>query len=231
MPMIKVVKSPQPIAEKKHWTVFLAGPMNGAPSWQAQVPKVAAKVGLDNVTFLNPRKTDRFVTHSTQLNWETFGLRMADVILFWIPPQARKMKPHRVYAITTRMEFAENCARGHKIIFGLDPEVEELTGISHLKHLAKYYGIKKVHSTLEDCLKELTKWLESRESQPKEHHVTGPAFDSMESLKRSFPLKNRNQTLMEQWNQTVGLYDTVYVEGEFGSGEWIKFLNGEIHIA
>ena len=226
--MIEVLKSPQPIAEKKQWMVFLAGPMSGAPSWQAQVPKVAEKVGLDNVTFLNPRKTDRFVTHSTQLNWETFGLRISDVILFWIPPQAREMKPHRVYAITTRMEFAENCARGHKIIFGLDPEVEDLTGISHLKHLAKYYGIKKVHSTLEDCLKELKQWLEGRESQPKEHHVPGPAFDAMESLKRSYPLKNRNQTLMERWNQTVGLHDTVYVEGGFGAEEWKPFLNGKI---
>ena len=226
--MIEVIKSPQPVAEKRQWTVFLAGPMNGAPSWQAQVPKVAAKLGLDNVTFLNPRKTDRFVTHSTQLNWETFGLRMADVILFWIPPQAREMKPHRVYAITTRMEFAENCARGHKIIFGLDPEVEELTGISHLKHLAKYYGIKKVHSTLEDSLKEIKLWLESRESQPKEHHVPGPKFDPIESLKRSYPLKNRNQTLMEQWNQTIAPGETVYVEGDFGAEEWKSFLNGKI---
>ena len=50
------------MTEKTQWTVFLAGPMNGAPSWQAQAPKVAAKVGIDDITFLNPRKTDRFVT-------------------------------------------------------------------------------------------------------------------------------------------------------------------------
>ena len=228
--MIEMIKSPQPIAEKKQWMVFLAGPMNGAPSWQAQVLKLAPKVGLDNVTFLNPRKTDRFVTHNTQLNWETFGLRIADVILFWIPPQAREMKPHRVYAITTRMEFAENCARGHKIIFGLDPEVEELTGISHLKHLAKYYGIKKVNKTLEDCLKELKQWLESRENQPKEHHIPGPAFDPMDSLKRNPLLQNRNQTLMEKWNQTIGPNDTVYIEGEFGDEEWKKYLNGRLQM-
>lgn len=37
--MIEVIKSPQPVTEKTQWTVFLAGPMNGAPSWQAQAPK------------------------------------------------------------------------------------------------------------------------------------------------------------------------------------------------
>ena len=94
--MIEVIKSPQPVAEKKQWTVFLGGPMNGAPSWQAQAPKVAEKVGIENLTMLNPRKTDRFVTPTYQVNWETFGLRMCDVILFWIPPQAREMKPNRV---------------------------------------------------------------------------------------------------------------------------------------
>ena len=79
--MIEVIKSPQPFAEKKQWTVFLAGPMNGAPSWQAQAPKVAEKVGIENLTMLNPRKTERFVTPTYQVNWETFGLRMCDVIL------------------------------------------------------------------------------------------------------------------------------------------------------
>ena len=79
--MIEVIKSPQPVAEKKQWTVFLAGPMNGAPSWQAQAPKVAEKVGIENLTMLNPRKTERFVTPTYQVNWETFGLRMCDVIV------------------------------------------------------------------------------------------------------------------------------------------------------
>ena len=52
--MIEVIKSPTPVVEKKQWTAFLAGPMNGAPSWQAQAPKVAAKVGIENLTLLNP---------------------------------------------------------------------------------------------------------------------------------------------------------------------------------
>ena len=230
--MIEVIKSPQPFTEKTQWTAFLAGPMNGAPSWQAQAPKVAEKLGIENLTLLNPRKTDRFVSPTYQVNWETFGLRMCDVILFWIPPQAREMKPNRVYAITTRMEMAENLARGHKVIIGVHPECEDLTGIRHLMRMAKYYGVKEVHSTLEDCMKQLKDWMERpRKEEERIHHIPGPAFESMGPLNRVPQANtNRNQTLMEHWNQTVAPGDTVYVEGDFGSEEWMKDLNGDIHI-
>ena len=228
--MIEVIKSPTPVTEKSQWTVFLAGPMNGAPSWQAQAPKIAAKIGIENLTMLNPRKTERFVTGTYQVNWETFGLRMCDVILFWIPPQAREMSPRRIYAITTRLEMAENLARGHKVIIGVDPECEELAGIHHLKRMAKYYGVNKIHTTLEDCLKELKAWMERpRKEEERIHHISNPAFESMGSLNRvPQPNTNRNQTLMERWNQVVAPDDTVFVDGEFGAEEWVKFLNGKI---
>ena len=218
------------MVEKTQWTAFLAGPMNGAPFWQAQAPKVAEKVGIENLTLLNPRKTDRFVTDTYQVNWETFGLRMCDVILFWIPPQAREMKPHRVYAITTRMEMAENLARGHKVIIGIDPLCRELTGIHHLMRMAKYYGVTKIHTTLEDCMKELKAWMERpRKDEEKVHHVQGPTFEPIGNMSRvPQPNTNRNQTLMEQWNQTIVPGDTVYLEGDFGSEEWKPFLNGNI---
>lgn len=219
--MIEVIKSPTPVTEKSQWTVFLAGPMNGAPSWQAQAPKMAAKAGIDNVTFLNPRKTERFVSGTYQVNWETFGLRMCDVILFWIPPQARPMSERRIYAITTRLEMAENLARGHKVIIGVDPECEELAGIHHLKRMAKYYGVNKIHATLEDCLKELKVWMERpRKENERIHYMSSPAFESLGSLSRVPQANtNRNHTLMEHWNQTVAPGDTVFVEGDFGAKE------------
>ena len=233
--MIEVIKSPTLITDKTQWTAFLAGPINGAPSWQAQAPKVAAKVGIENLTLLNPRKTDRFVSGTYQVNWETFGLRMCDVILFWIPPQAREMKPHRVYAITTRLEMAENLARGHKVIIGIDPEFknengEDMAGIHHLRRMAKYYGVKKIHSTLEDVMLELKAWMgRPRKDEEKIHRMTGPAFEPMGKMSRMIqPSTCRNETLMEQWNQTIAPGDTVYVDGDFGAEEWKAFLNGTI---
>ena len=233
--MIEMIKCPQQVTEKTQWTAFLAGPMNGAPSWQAQAPKVAEKVGIENLTLLNPRKTERFVAGTYQVNWETFGLRMCDVILFWIPPQAREMKPWRYYAITTRLEMAENLARGHKVIIGIDPEFknqngEDMAGIHHLRRMAKYYGVKEIHTSLEDCMKELKAWMERpRKEEERVHHIPGPMFEPMGKLSRQIQANtNRNQTLMEHWNQTVAPGDTVYLEGEFGAEEWKPFLNGTI---
>ena len=234
--MIEVIKSPQPFTEKTQWTAFLAGPINGAPSWQAQAPKVAEKLCIENLTLLNPRKTDRFVSPTYQVNWETFGLRMCDVILFWIPPQAREMKPWRYYAITTRLEMAENLARGHKVIIGIDPEFknekgEDMAGIHHLRRMAKYYGVKEIHTSLEDCMKELKAWMERpRQEEERVHQMPGPGFEPMDKLSRVVQHNtNRNQTLMEHWNQTVAPGDTVCVDGDFGAEEWVKFLNGTIH--
>ena len=233
--MIEMIKCPQQVTEKTQWTAFLAGPMNGAPSWQAQAPKVAEKVGIEHLTLLNPRKTDRFVTGTYQVNWETFGLRMCDVILFWIPPQAREMKPWRYYAITTRLEMAENLARGHKVIIGIDPEFknengEDMAGIHHLRRMAKYYGVKEIHTSLEDCMKELKAWMERpRKDEERVHHMPAPMFEPMGKLScQPKPNTNRNQTLMEHWNQTVAPEDTVYLKGDFGSEEWKPFLNGTI---
>lgn len=46
---------------------------------------------------------------------------MCDVALFWIPNKDLKAElGTRVYAETTKMELAENFARGKKIILGIE---------------------------------------------------------------------------------------------------------------
>ena len=74
-----VIKSPTPILEKKGFTVFLAGPMKGAPKWQRTVPKIAESIGIDGVTWLNPYRCQRWVTWREQVAWETQGLRVCDL--------------------------------------------------------------------------------------------------------------------------------------------------------
>lgn len=54
----RVIKSPVPVV-KEGLTVFLAGPMKGAPKWQRTVPKLAEKLGITGVTFLNPYPCQR----------------------------------------------------------------------------------------------------------------------------------------------------------------------------
>lgn len=226
------INCPTPIERKDRTFVFLAGPMHAAPQWQRTVPKKAEAIGLTDITFLSPRKHQRFLSKGAAVRWETQGLRMCDVILFWIPNKAKDPKPGREYALTTRMELAENFARGKKIILGIDSDI---IGTSHMKFMAERYGVK-VHSTLEECLQELKEWMERiRGEEEKTHFICNPYFGSQEALKRRpqfTDMLDMNQTLMEHWNQKVGIDDDVYVIGELSSDEeWLKFLNGRIHVA
>jgi hypothetical protein len=184
-------------------------------------------MGMDNITFISPRYTTMRMP-SNQVEWETQGLRMCDVALFWIPNKDPKAElGTRVYAETTKMELAENIARGKKIILGIDSEI---SGTRHMKFLAKRYGVK-VHTSMEGCLAELKEWIEK--SKPKEHHIVAPGFDSKEQFAAHpefVDLLAMNQTLMDRWNKLVKPGDKVYVTGEFGNEEWMKLVNGEVQL-
>ena len=226
--MNQIINSPTKITEKTGWTVFLAGPMKASPrGWRNKLIKAATEMGMDNITFISPRYTTMRMP-SNQVEWETQGLRMCDVALFWIPNKDPKAElGTRVYAETTKMELAENIARGKKIILGIDSEI---SGTRHMKFLAKRYGVK-VHTSMEGCLAELKEWIEK--SEPKEHHIVAPGFDSKEQLAAHpefVDLLAMNQTLMDRWNKLVKPADKVYVTGEFGNEEWIKLVNGEVQI-
>jgi hypothetical protein len=227
--MNQIINSPTKITEKEGWTIFLAGPMHSSPrGWRNKLVKAAGEMGMKNITFLSPRYTTMRMP-SNQVQWETQGLRMCDVAMFWIPNKDPKAElGTRVYAETTKMELAENFARGKKIILGIDTEIN---GTTHMKFLAKRYGIKKVHTSMEGCLEELKKWIEK--SEPKEHHIIAPKFDSKEQLAAHpefVDLLAMNQTLMERWNRIVAPEDKVYVHGELGNEEWMKLVNGDIQI-
>ena len=229
--MNEIVNSPNVITEKPGWMVFLAGPMKASPrGWRNKLVKVASDMGLDGITFLSPRYKTMHQP-SNQVEWETQGLRICDVALFWIPNKDPKAElGTRVYAETTKMELAENLARGKKVILGIDSEI---SGTRHMKFLAKRYGIKKVHTSMEECLAELKEWVE-KSQKPVKHYIESPGFDSKEQLAAHpefVDLLAMNQTLMERWNKIVVPGDTVYVVGEFGNKEWMKLLNGDIHIS
>ena len=224
--MNKILNSPNPISMKEGWTVFLAGPMKASPrGWRNKLVKEAGEIGIDDVTFLSPRFTTMHQP-SNQVQWETQGLRMCDVALFWIPNKDPKAElGSRVYAETTKMEFAENVARGKKIIVGIDSEI---AGTRHMKFLAKRYGIKKVHTSMEECLQELKVWIERPHHV---HHLDAPRFDSEEALAQHSEFVDMlamNQSIMERWNKIVAPGDKVMANGKMPNSEWLQFLNGEI---
>ena len=153
--MNEVIKSPTPIPEDIGFSVFLAGPMKGAPKWQRTVPKLAAGMGIDGVTFFNPYRCQRWVSWKKQVDWEAEGLRMCDVALFWVPNQETAVEG-RDYAQTTRMELLENLALGKKVILGIDTDIR---AADYMRYKARHYGVKKIHKTLEGCLGELKAYI------------------------------------------------------------------------
>lgn len=90
--------------------VFLAGPIQSAPDWQAVAVGLlhAARPGLG---VANPRRTypPGAFDYAAQVDWETHHLRRAaadGVILFWLAREADH-RCDRAYAQTTRFELAE----------------------------------------------------------------------------------------------------------------------------
>ena len=87
--------------------VFLAGPIQGAPDWQAE----ATELLLPSAHVASPRRhygPGEFV-YEAQVDWETAMLRRAatdGTVLFWLSHQVQET-PGRSYAQTTRFELAE----------------------------------------------------------------------------------------------------------------------------
>ncbi len=88
---------PQRHDDKK--LVFLAGPIMGAENWQQRA--IADLADLD-IYIANPRreKSDNF-NYDRQVEWETFYLSRADVVMFWLPLEAQHVEG-RSYAQTSR---------------------------------------------------------------------------------------------------------------------------------
>ena len=97
-----------------------------------------------------------------------------------------------------------------------------------MKFLAKRYGIKKVHNSMEGCLEELKAWMERPQQ---EHHLDSPQFDSEEALAKHpefVDMLAMNQTIMERWNRVVAPGDKVKIDGETPDSWWMKLINGKI---
>lgn len=86
--------------------VFLAGPIQGAPNWQALATEL---LDGEDVVIANPRSPEWHQQYYEQVEWETHHLLRAaarGVILFWCAKED-KHTCDRAYAQTTRLELGE----------------------------------------------------------------------------------------------------------------------------
>ncbi|HVI00101.1 MAG TPA: nucleoside 2-deoxyribosyltransferase domain-containing protein, partial [Enhygromyxa sp.] len=86
---MQVVYARQPFPAAFTRAIFLAGPTprsSDVPSWRPRALELLAERGYDGAVFV-PEDADgnaRF-DYTDQIDWESEGLALADVIVFWIP--------------------------------------------------------------------------------------------------------------------------------------------------
>ncbi|MCU0447764.1 MAG: nucleoside 2-deoxyribosyltransferase domain-containing protein [Microscillaceae bacterium] len=107
--------------------VFLAGPIQGAPDWQADAIKVLQNLA-PTLNIASPRKVylDKTFQYAQQVDWETYHLRKAaetGAIMFWLAQEAQHF-PERAYAQTSRFELGEWKAKSEagdcQLIIGIE---------------------------------------------------------------------------------------------------------------
>lgn len=118
--------------------VFLAGPIQGAPDWQADAIRWFAE-NAPTISVASPRRIDRTAAfdYAAQVDWETHHLRRAaerGVILFWLAGEAVSV-PGRAYAQTSRFELAEWKVRHERdnvrLAVGID---DGFSGARYIRH-------------------------------------------------------------------------------------------------
>jgi hypothetical protein len=118
--------------------VFLAGPIQGAPDWQADAIRWFVAEAPD-LHVASPRHgyTPAEFDYAAQVDWETHHLRRAGecgVILFWLAREAVSV-PGRSYGQTSRFELAEWKVRherdGVRLVVGVE---DGFSGARYIRH-------------------------------------------------------------------------------------------------
>ena len=229
--MKNFISSPNPLIKgvrKSETFVFLAGPIQGASKWRELVSEIP------EVTWISPEREYvpdtglSSIEWEKQVDWETSGLRVSDVVIFWIPKPEKEISG-RDYAQTTRMELLECLSRKKNLIVGIDPSIHARR---YMIKKCKDYGLGVVHETLDGVIEELKSFLKNRKDGvffTSDTHFSSPR--TLELSKRPFKdINDMNLSLIERWNSVVTPNSTVYHLGDFGDYNILKYLNGNIRL-
>ncbi|OHB21437.1 MAG: hypothetical protein A2939_00935 [Parcubacteria group bacterium RIFCSPLOWO2_01_FULL_48_18] len=134
--MAKILKPPH-YEEVDHPLIFLGGPIQGAPDWQAVAIDLFRNI--PDIVVASPRREGELpkYLYDEQVNWEHHYLDEAakrGITLFWLAKEIHHICD-RAYAQTTRFELGEAVSRhrleGIKIVVGIEE------GFSNQRYLVK----------------------------------------------------------------------------------------------
>ena len=129
------VHRPPVIENTEGPNIFLAGPIQGAPNWQAEAEAHldnALPLSAGNVNVFNPRALDMSHSKQSQIGWEKKALvraRNFGILVYWFAAQDFSISDYpegRPYAQTSRIEFGravgwKDLRPSVKIGIGIDP--------------------------------------------------------------------------------------------------------------
>jgi 8-oxo-dGTP pyrophosphatase MutT (NUDIX family) len=130
-------------------SVFLAGPSlrpgqeKEMKSWRIEALAYLENLNFDGVVFCPEHKDNVFpdkFDYDQQINWEDQHLKMADVVVFWVPRDLKKLP-----AFTTNVEWGKYEDTG-KVVLGYPKEAPKM---DYLRYYADQYQVPVFHSLKE----------------------------------------------------------------------------------
>lgn len=228
-------------------TIFLAGPIIGAPKWQETIADRISNAGDFNV--FNPRRPNldsKDFVKKEQIEWEEKYLELADYIIFYIP-EAESETTNRTYGQTSRIEFGEwfgklqSYNRFKKVLVCMYTEFPSYEYITHKINNDKTGRIKSfdtideiidyiVSDSDDDIIKQLDISMLNYDTL---YFTADTHFGQERTLELSCrPFKDideMNSVIIKNWNDKVSENSVVIHLGDFGDNyEYVKALNGRI---
>lgn len=148
---MQVVYALQDFPEEWTSAIFLAGPTPRAEhpvdSWRPEAIKFLEDEGFDGVVIVPEAEGGKWAqNYLDQIEWETKGLNLADVVVFWVPRDLETMP-----AFTTNVEFGR-WVDTLKLVLGHPKEAPKTRYLDALLDEASQ-GHEEWHPTLEGTLR------------------------------------------------------------------------------
>lgn len=169
-----IVLYPPQIVDIKGGVIFLAGPIQGADTWQEEAIRMIHEID-DSINIACPRRPllvrTEFgkVEYEAQVDWETHYIRKAEnsgVVMFWLAKEFEH-NCKRAFAQTSRFELGECKIRherdGSALVIGIEP------GFSNERYIRRRTGQDcpeiTIYSSLLETCKEVVKTFYAEEKR------------------------------------------------------------------
>jgi hypothetical protein len=140
------------LPERYRHSMFLVGPSprdSQTPTWRPDAIKILERIGYDGVVLSpedpldSPRRNpdgsmNSLWDYNQQVEWELWGLEVAQYIVAWVPRHMRDMP-----GLTTNVEFGRYVSSG-KLWYGRPPDAE------HCRYLDYIYRKLNKENPFED---------------------------------------------------------------------------------